>query len=134
MSHPPRMPTLLAITVSTGAMKNPARTRGTTSLRMGSVPSARSALIWSVTTIEPSSAAMPEPTRPVSISPVSTGPSSLIIDALTRRPRAELIQRQPALEREHRAGEEARQQDDGERGPTDGVELLDEVVAIEGPA
>ena len=29
---------------------------------------------------------MPEPMRPVSISAVSTGPSSLIIDALTRRP------------------------------------------------
>jgi hypothetical protein len=39
-----------------------------------------------VTTIDPSSAAIPEPTRPVSINPVSTGPSSLIIDALTRRP------------------------------------------------
>lgn len=74
------------MTVSTGAMKNPASMRGTTSLRVGSVPSARRALIWSVTTIEPSSAAMPEPTRPVSISAVSTGPSSLIIDALTRRP------------------------------------------------
>ena len=67
-------------------MKRPASTRGTTSLRIGSVPSARSALIWSVTTIEPSSAAMPDPMRPVSISAVSTGPSSLTIDALTRRP------------------------------------------------
>ena len=67
-------------------MNRPASTRGTTSLRTGSVPSARSALIWSVTTIDPSSAAMPDPTRPVSIRPVSTGPSSLTIDALTRRP------------------------------------------------
>ena len=33
------------ITVNTGAMTNPASTRGTTSLRTGSVPSARSALI-----------------------------------------------------------------------------------------
>ena len=80
------MPTKSEMTVSTGAMKMPASTRGTTSLRIGSVPSARSALIWSVTTIEPSSAAMPDPTRPVSISAVSTGPSSLIIDALTSRP------------------------------------------------
>ena len=60
--------------------------RGSTSLRIGSVPSARSAAICSVTIIEPSSAAMPEPTRPATISPVSTGPSSLTIDALTRRP------------------------------------------------
>ena len=29
---------------------------------------------------------MPDPMRPVSISAVSTGPSSLIIDALTSRP------------------------------------------------
>ena len=72
--------------VSTGAMNSPASIRGTTSFRMGSVPSARSALIWSVTTIEPSSAAMPEPMRPVSMSAVSTGPSSITIDALTRRP------------------------------------------------
>ena len=67
-------------------MMNPASTRGTTSLRIGSVPRARSALICSVTTIEPSSAAMPDPTRPASINAVSTGPSSLIIDALIRRP------------------------------------------------
>jgi hypothetical protein len=80
------MPTVLAMTVSTGAMKKPASTRGTTSLRTGSVPSARRALIWSVTTIEPSSAAMPDPMRPASIRPVSTGPSSLTIEALTRRP------------------------------------------------
>ena len=36
--------------------------------------------------MEPSSAAIPEPMRPVSMSAVSTGPSSLIIDALTSRP------------------------------------------------
>ena len=53
------------------------------------MPSARNALIWSVTTIDPSSAAIPEPTRPVSISAVSTGPSSLIIDALISRPTTE---------------------------------------------
>ena len=29
---------------------------------------------------------MPDPTRPATISPVSTGPSSFTIDALTRRP------------------------------------------------
>ena len=80
------MPTKSATTVRTGAIKMPASIRGTTSLRTGSVPRARSAKIWSVTTIDPSSAAIPDPTRPVSISPVSTGPSSLIIDAPTSRP------------------------------------------------
>jgi hypothetical protein len=113
-------------------MMNPASTRGTTSLRMGSVPSARSALTWSVTAIEPSSAAMPEPTRPASISAVSTGPSALIIEALTRRPTirpgAELIQRDARLQRQHRAGEEAGQQHHGERAQPDDVELLDQVV------
>jgi hypothetical protein len=39
------IPTVLATTVSTGHMKNPASTLGTTSFRTGSVPSALSALI-----------------------------------------------------------------------------------------
>src|SRR5262249_9818684 len=47
-------------------------------------------------------------------------------------PRAKLIQRDAALQREHGAGEEAGEQDHGERGPPDCVELLDEVVAVEG--
>ena len=32
---------------------------------------------------------MPDPTRPATIRPVSTGPSSLMIDALTSRPTIE---------------------------------------------
>ena len=80
------MPTPPDTTVSKGTMTRPARIRGSTSLRMGSVPSARSAAICSVTIIEPSSAAMPEPTRPATINPVSTGPSSFTIEALTSRP------------------------------------------------
>ena len=82
--------------------------------------------------MEPSSAAMPDPTRPASISAVSTGPSSLIIDALTSRPDvgpgAELIQRHPRLQGQHRTGEEPGQQHDGERAQADRLELLDEVV------
>ena len=46
-------------------------------------------------------------------------------------PRAELIERQPALQREHGAGENARQQHDGQRADADGLELLDDVVKIE---
>src|SRR5688572_2222129 len=86
MSQPPSMPTVFATTVRIGHMMKPASTRGTTSLRIGSVPSARKAAICSVTIIEPSSAAIPEPTRPASINAVSTGPSSLIIEALISRP------------------------------------------------
>src|SRR6478672_2896134 len=59
--QPPRMPTTSEMTVKTGHMKVPASTRGATSLRTGSVPSARSAFTWSATTIDPSSAAIPEP-------------------------------------------------------------------------
>jgi hypothetical protein len=44
---------------------------------------ALSASICSVTRIVPSSAAMPEPTRPETISPVSTGPSSRQIESAT---------------------------------------------------
>ena len=43
--QPPTMPTPPEMTVSSGTMTTPARTRGTTSLRIGSVPSARSAAI-----------------------------------------------------------------------------------------
>ena len=57
-----------------------ASTRGMTRRLIGSVPSARIASICWVTFIEPTSAAMPEPTRPASIKQVSTGPSSRRID------------------------------------------------------
>ena len=72
--------------VSTGSMISAASTRGVTSFLIGSVPSVFSASICSVTFIDPSWAAMPEPTRPATIRPASTGPSSRIIDAETRRP------------------------------------------------
>ena len=47
------------------------------------------------------------------------------------RPRAELVERQAALQREHGAGEDAGQQHDRERSDADGLELLDDVVEIE---
>ena len=49
------------------------------------------------------------------------------------RPRAELIERQAALQRQHGTREDARQQHDGERADADGLELLDDVVKIERP-
>jgi len=57
-----------------------AMTRGVASFFTGSVPSARIALICSVTTMEPNSEAMPDPARPASIKAVSTGPISRIND------------------------------------------------------
>src|SRR5438445_239798 len=52
------------MTVSTGTMITEATSRGVTSFLMGSVPSALSASICSVTCMDASSEAMPEPTRP----------------------------------------------------------------------
>ena len=73
--------------VSTGTMIRAASTRGVASFLMGSVPSVLRASICSVTFIEPSWAAMPEPTRPATMRPASTGPSSRIMEPATRRPK-----------------------------------------------
>ena len=83
---PPMIPTKSLMTVSTGTMIRAASTRGVTSFLIGSVPSVFNASICSVTRMEPSCAAIPDPTRPATISPASTGPSSRIIDAETRLP------------------------------------------------
>ncbi len=48
---------------------------------MDRVPSAS---IWSVTRMVPISAAIAAPTRPATISPASTGPSSRVTDSTTR--------------------------------------------------
>ena len=64
--------------LSTGAINTMAMILGLTSFFIGSVPRARMASICSLTIIEPSSAAIPEPTRPASIRQESTGPSSLM--------------------------------------------------------
>ncbi len=80
---------------------------------------------------------MPDPTRPASIRPVSTGPE-LLDHRRADQPadevaRAELIERDAGIEREHGAGEEPGQQDDGQRADADRFELLDDVVAVERP-
>ena len=95
------MPMPVASTLSIGIMSSPASTRGTTSLRIGSVPSARSAAIWSVTSIEPISAAMPEPTRPDDHQPGQHRPELLhhrrADQAADHRARAELVERDAGL-------------------------------------
>ncbi len=63
-----------------------ARTRGTKRYWTGSVARETSASICSVTRIEPSSAAIALPARPVTMSPVRTGPSSRSIDSATTDP------------------------------------------------
>src|SRR5436189_1491866 len=84
VTQPPTMPMQSANTVNNGKLINKANIRGATSLRTGSVPRARIASICCETTIEPSSAEIAEPTRPVTISAQSTGPSSLTSETATR--------------------------------------------------
>ena len=55
-------------------MTSSATRRGTTRKRAGSKPIERNASICSVTTIEPSSAAIAAPTRPATTTAVSIGP------------------------------------------------------------
>jgi len=63
-----------------------ASTFGTTSFRTGLVASARSASICSVTFIVPISAVIPAPTRPPTISDMSTGASSRTSESETTLP------------------------------------------------
>ena len=61
----------------------PAISRGATRNFFGLVDSVDSASICSVTRIVPISAAMAAPTRPATISPARTGPSSRVIEMTT---------------------------------------------------
>ncbi len=80
------MPTTSPMTTSSGIIRIEANTRGTKRYCTGSVASASSASICSVTRIEPISAAMLLPTRPVTMSAESTGESSRIRDSVTTLP------------------------------------------------
>ncbi len=73
-------------TVRKNNMKTVAVTRGVTNFFMGSVPSARIASICSVTTMDPSSLAMPDAFRPATRMPVSTGPNSRTMESATSSP------------------------------------------------
>ena len=64
-------------------MAMPATRRGTTRYLNGLVESVVSASICSVTRMVPISAAMAAPTRPATIRPAITGPSSRVIDSTT---------------------------------------------------
>ncbi len=72
----PTNPSTSAKAPRTGITTTLARRRGTTSFLMGSAPSARMASICSVTDMEPTSAAMPAPMRPPTMTAVSVGASS----------------------------------------------------------
>src|SRR3990172_2123517 len=84
--YPPRTPTRSAKTTSTGRTRVEATTRGTTRYLTGFVARVTSASICSVTFIVPSSAAIDAPTRPETMSPANTGPSSRVIESATTVP------------------------------------------------
>ena len=85
---------------------------------LGPEPSTRMASICSVSTIEPISAAMPEPTLPATMSAESTGPSSFIIDIATTLPiyidAPNIDSCNRALERQDHPGEKAGEDDYGD--------------------
>src|ERR1700734_450461 len=83
---PPAIPQASEIIVRKNNMNTVATSLGVTSLRYGSVPSARIASICSDTFIEPSSLAIPEAFRPETINPVNTGPNSFTIERVTSSP------------------------------------------------
>ena len=109
-------------------MRTTARTRGTTSRRTGEIAIARSASTCSVTVIEPSSAVMPEPTRPPTMRAVRTGPSSRTSesddDPADEELSAERRERVRRLEGEHHAGEERRDSRDRDRLDAELVHLV----------
>ena len=124
---PPAMPTASEMMVRKKSMTMVARMRGVTSFLSGSVPRARMASICSVTCMEPSSLAMPEALRPETMRPVSTGPSSLIMERLTNSPvtacGAELGEGGGGVQSEHAAGEKAGKDDDGQGADADEIGL-----------
>lgn len=81
------MPSTSPRMVSAGIMTRAATSFGTTSFFTGSAPIERKASICSVTFIVPSSAVMPAPIRPPTMSATSTGPSSRTSDLETTVPR-----------------------------------------------
>ena len=73
-----RMPKKSDARVSKGSATMQARIRVAARYLSGSTPDASMASICSVTRMEPSSAPIPAPTRPLAIRPVMIGPVSLI--------------------------------------------------------
>jgi hypothetical protein len=129
------IPTTSLMTVSTGSMISAASTRGVTSFLIGSVPRVLSASICSVTRMDPSCAAMPEPdasgdheAREHGTELANHRPGDEAAD-VHRGP--ELLHLHAGLQGQHHAGEEAGEQHDPERLDPDLVHLLHEVLRVE---
>ena len=131
---PPIRPTKSETAVSSGSIVTVAITRGVMSLRIGSVPSARIASTCSVTTIEPSSDAMPEALRPATSSAVMVGPK--LADQSERdriageRRFAEALELRGGLQHQHTADEKPGEHDDRQRSDADQIHLLERVGPI----
>ena len=83
IKNPPSTPRMSATSTSSGNAMVPASRRGATRYFIGLVDSVLRASIWSVTRMVPISAAIAAPTRPATINPASTGPSSRVTDSTT---------------------------------------------------
>ena len=117
-------------------MKNPASTRGTTSLRIG-VGAERPQGVDLIGDDHRSE--LGRDARPDAAGQHQPGEHRAELLDHRRadqpsheRPRAELIERDAGLQRQHGAGEEAGQQDDRERADADRLELLDDIAEVEG--
>ena len=109
--------------------------RGTMRKAMGSMASTRSASICSVTTIVPSSAVLLAPTRPEIISAVSSGATSRSVPkpaAPAEQPLgAVALHQRRGLDDHDGAGEERRDDDDGQRLDRHLVEVALQLRAVE---
>ena len=103
---------------------------------MGSVESVVSASICSVTRMVPSSAAMAAPTRPATIRPASTGPSSRVSETTTMVGMALSAWKREkpviALQRQHHAGEDGGQAHDRQGVVADVEHLADDLARVVG--
>ena len=132
------MPQASATMVRKKSMVMLAKMRGVTSLRMGSTPRARMASICSVTTIDPSSLAIEEALRPLTMTPVSIGPNSRIMVSADKLPGdrggAKGRERSRRLQRQHAAGGESGEHHDRQRAEADDVGLNEKFRPVDGRA
>src|SRR5438045_821566 len=89
-TQPMKMPQKVAAMVNSGSINVHATTRVAARYLYGSTAEASIASICCVTFMDPSSAPMPAPARPLTTNPVITGPLSLSIENTIRAGRNDL--------------------------------------------
>src|SRR6202050_5078844 len=109
-------------------------TRGIINLRIGSVPSARIASTCSVTTIEPSSDAIPDALRPDTSSAVTAGPNSRTSASDTASPVNRVSPKtkksRPCFQHDPAPKKDPRHNNDGQRADPDNVHLFQGVQPV----